>query len=222
MSRKRSRRREWHWLAAMAMLGLLLALPRWLIERKYARQIMAPADLPAGEVALVFGAGLSRIGQPSPVLADRVRTAAGLYHAGKVEHLLLSGSVGPGGYDEPLAMCRQALDLGVPSQAIILDRSGDRTFETCRHASQALGLRQVVLVTQRYHLPRALATCDALGLQAVGVSADQRRYGLFSQLVWQIREIPATLRALWDGFQAAGKSHPAPQVNPPRRGPDGA
>jgi SanA protein len=222
MSFRKMALRPWRWLAALVLLGLVLALPRWLIERKYAPRIMAPADLSDGDVALVFGAGLSRSGLPSPVLADRVRTAASLFQSGKVQRLLLSGSAGAAGYDEPQAMRQLALSLGVPPESILLDHSGNRTFESCRQARYAFGLQQAVLVTQRFHLPRALATCDSLGLKALGVSADQRRYGLLSQVIWQVREVPATLRALWDGLGASSPDLAAPQVGRPERELDAA
>lgn len=184
-------------LAALFALALaLVSLPRWLLAHRFARAIVAPSEAPARSVAIVFGAGLRRDGTPTTVLADRVAVAAELYHAGKVEHLLMSGAAETLRGNEPLAMRNLALRLGVPSEAILIDPSGQRTFDTCLHARQRFGLHDAILVTQRYHLPRALATCSALGLQAVGVPADTHPYSRLALTIWQLREIPATWVAL--------------------------
>ena len=127
-------------------------------------------------MAIVFGAGLSRSGRPTPILRDRVETAAQLYFAGKVEKLLMSGENRFDTYSEPEAMRQYALSLGVPSEAIVLDYAGARTYDTCYRAKAIFGLDSALLVTQGFHLPRALFVCNALGLKAAGVEAANRRY----------------------------------------------
>ncbi len=185
----------------LVMLGLLaavcLGMPRWLLGRRYASSIFTPRDSPTRPVAIVFGAGLFR-GRPSRVLADRVRTAVQLYEQGTVAKLLMSGSTRPSGYDEPAAMRDLAVSLGVPREDILMDPAGTRTFESCVHASADFGVSRALLISQRYHLPRALATCEALGIDALGVSADLRPYRLTAYRLWQLREVPATLLALWE------------------------
>lgn len=144
----------------------------------------------------MFGAGLRHDGGPTRVLADRVASAVYLYEQGVVHKLVLSGTVRDG-YEEPAAMLRYARTLGVPEIDLHLDRGGTRTIETCRNVKR-LGFPSVILVTQRYHLPRGLATCDGLGLPAYGVAADLRRYR--TELVWTLREFPATVIALYETY----------------------
>ena len=207
------------WGLYVLIIGAALALPRWFIGIKYADKISPPSQSPTRPVALVFGAGLFH-GRPSRVLADRVRTAVALYDQGSTGLLLMSGTRLEAGYDEPLAMKNLAVELGVPARDVLLDPGGTRTFESCLRAREVFGFQQVLLVSQRYHLPRALATCDALGIDAVGISADLRPYRPQVYRFWQIREIPATLVALWDAYiqspQAELPAHPAadPSLEP--------
>ena len=148
------------------------------------------AALPAHHVALVFGAGLNREGGPSAVLYDRVATAAALYHAGKVQKLLMTGDNSQVDYNEVGAMRRTALDLG----DIVLDYAGFRTYDSCYRARAVFGLTGATLVTNDFHLPRAVYTC-ALGLEVVGVNADRRPYA--GTLYWTVREIVALPVAWW-------------------------
>lgn len=161
---------------------------------------------PHGKTAIVFGAGLYRDGSPSAVLRDRVQTAVELYKAGKVEKLLMSGDNSTVNYNEPGAMQKYAIQLGVPEAAIVLDYAGRRTYDTCYRAKSIFGVTDALLVTQDYHLPRALFICKILGLKTVGVSADRRNYRLGTYIYWRIREIPATFSAFIDLF--ISKPHP--------------
>lgn len=146
--------------------------------------------------AVVFGAGLRRDGRPTTVLADRVSTAVALYQQGKVKTLLMSGSSNSTGYDEAAAMLEFAIQLGVPQEDILVDPEGDRTYLTCARAKDIFGVERALLITQRYHLPRALILCDALSIESEGVAADLRPYS--AQTMWSAREIGATFRALWE------------------------
>jgi SanA protein len=176
---------------------LALLVPRWWAVWRTASAILPLDRAPVSSAAIVFGAGLRRDGQPTTVLADRVATAADLFHARRVSRLVLSGTVRPG-YNEPASMRALALQLGVPNEAISIDPSGSRTFDTCLHARQTFGSASVTLVTQAYHLPRALITCLGLGVEAHGVAADRRTYQPTAQAFWVLREYPATLVALAD------------------------
>lgn len=179
---------------------LILGLPT-LIAKLYALSKTHPlSESPSAPVAIVFGAGLLRDGSPSPILRDRIGTASALYFAGKVEKILMSGDNRYANYNEPKAMKEFALELGIPEEDIVLDYAGRRTYDTCYRARQIFGVEQALLVTQDYHLPRALMTCNALGLKAYGVKADQRIYNSHSMRYWKIREIPATLVAFVDVF----------------------
>ncbi len=152
--------------------------------------------MPQRPVALVFGAGYWPDGTPSDILRDRVAAAAELYRAGRVRKLLFSGDNRFQHYNEPAKMREVALSLGVPEEDIVLDYAGRRTYDTCYRARDIFGLREVVVVTQRYHLPRALYTCQRLGLDAVGYVADRRPYIHIRR--YQAREIPALWLAWWD------------------------
>jgi SanA protein len=194
-------------IASIIVLGLAR-----LIAVFYTRpMIYKLADIPPVRVAIVLGAGLQRDGTPSPVLRDRVETAAELYFSGKVEKLLLSGDNRFIYYNEPGAMRTYALSLGVPDKDLVLDYAGRRTYDTCYRARAIFGVEQAIIVTQTFHLPRALYLCSQLGLSVTGISADRRRYDPITLLYWNLREIPATLVAMWE----VNITHPLPVLGQP-------
>jgi SanA protein len=180
-------------LALAALVGL-----RLILVRRYTRSIVTPDEAPARSTAIVFGAGLRRDGTPTLVLADRVATAARLYHQGSVESLFLSGSAHGQTYDEAEAMRALAIELGVDPQSILMDKHGTRTLETCLRARQVFGIQSALLVTQRFHLPRAMVLCKAMGIAVDGVQADLSPCSVRSRWVWELRELPASLVALID------------------------
>ena len=188
----------WSFMIILILVFLLVALPRLITFWSTRNRMYTVENVPARRVAIVFGAGLWRDGSPTPVLRDRVATAAQLYFAGKVEKLLMSGDNSYIEYNEPGAMRGYALELGVPEEAIVLDYAGRRTYDTCYRARAIFGVREAILVTQTFHLARALYVCDALGLPSFGVAADLRTYRNRSLLFWNLREVPATLVALWE------------------------
>ncbi len=184
-----------------AFLGMAaLILPRLITAVHALGRVYQVENAPIRRVAIVFGAGLWRDGSPTPVLRDRVATAAELYFTGKVEKLLMSGDNSYVEYNEPQAMKDYAIELGVPEEDIVLDYAGRRTYDTCYRARDIFGVNSVILVTQRFHLPRALFLCNALGVQAVGISADMRTYRQRSEFYWNLREVPATMVALWEVY----------------------
>jgi vancomycin permeability regulator SanA len=132
--------------------------------------------LPENRAALVFGAGLNRAGGPSAILYDRVATAADLYTAGKVSRLLMSGDNSTTNYNEVEAMRQTAVHLGVPDVDIYLDYAGFNSWDSCYRARDIFGLDSATLVTQKFHLPRAVFTCRHLGVDSVGVVADRQPY----------------------------------------------
>lgn len=178
--------------------AIVLILPRLITSIYGGLRTYTVENAPAARVAIVFGAGLWRDGSPTPVLRDRVATAAQLYFTGKVEKLLMSGDNSEIHYNEPGAMREYALALGIPEDAIVLDYAGRRTYDTCFRAREIFGIEEALLVTQQFHLPRALYVCNQLGLRAAGVAADQRQYERRAWLWWNLRETPATLVALWE------------------------
>jgi len=195
-------------IAAVVLLGVPRLFTQLYAQPRIYSVTDAPSDYP---VAVVFGAGLTRSGQPTAILQDRVAAAADLYFAGKVKKILMSGDNRFIYYNEPGAMQDYALKLGVPEDAIVLDYAGRRTYDTCYRAKAIFGVSQAILVTQDFHLPRALFTCNALGMTTIGVSADLRPYKLISLTFWQARELPATLVALLDAWIF----HPVPVLGTP-------
>jgi SanA protein len=187
-------------------LLILVSLARLVTALYSSNKIDTVETTKGSRAAIVFGAGLQRDGSPSPVLRDRVQTAADLYFAGKVEKLLMSGDNRFIDYNEPGAMQAYAISLGVPEDAIVLDYAGRRTYDTCYRAKYIFGLEEAILVTQKYHMPRALITCNSIGITARGVAADVRQYRISSRIIWNVRELPATVVALWDVWIA----HPLP------------
>ncbi len=186
-------------LIILILVGVLILGVSRLITGLAARgKIYTSADVPAERVAIVFGAGLWRSGKPTPVLEDRVKMAAELYFAGKVEKLLFSGDNRFVEYNEPEAMRQLALSLGVPSDAIVRDYAGRRTYDTCYRARAIFGVEEAILVTQAFHMPRALYTCNQLGVKSVGVTSDLQPYRKSAVLYWNARELLATAAALWD------------------------
>jgi vancomycin permeability regulator SanA len=151
------------------------------------------ASTPRRGIAIVFGAGV-RNGYPTAMLYDRVASAVDLYRAGKVDVLLMSGDRRHETYDEPAAMRRTALQLGVPDSAIRIDEAGRSTYDTCLRAKTVFGIADAILVTQQFHLDRALMLCRGMGIDAVGFAADRRPY---RSIGWsRFREVPATLNAV--------------------------
>jgi vancomycin permeability regulator SanA len=193
-------------------MGFSLLLISRLITSIHARSrytsVENAEDAPA---VIVFGAGLWRDGSPTPVLRDRIKTARDLYFAGKVRKILMSGDNRFVEYNEPAAMRRYAISLGVPDEDIVLDFAGRRTYDTCYRALNIFDLENVILVTQDFHLPRALYTCKVLGIDVQGVPANQREYRRGSQIYWQLRETFATIVALWE----VHITHPLPILGEP-------
>lgn len=180
----------------LASLILPLAL-RASVGRQAADRIyMQVAESPQESVAIVFGAGYWPSGRLSHALADRMKTAIELYQAGKVNKLLLTGDNRTADYNEPAAMAEYAQARGVPREDLVLDYAGRRTYDSCYRAKAIFGVERAVLVTQAFHLPRALYTCEGLGLEVVGVAADRRSYRRSGW--YEVREVAALARAWLD------------------------
>jgi SanA protein len=190
-----------HLILALGTVGLLgTLLPRLITTFYSMNRIYKKDDAPNERLAIVFGAGLRPDGTPTPILRDRVETAASLYFSGKIEKLLMSGDNSVLYYNEPEAMRQYALSLGVPDHAIALDYAGRRTYDTCYRAKAIFGVQSALLVTQKFHLPRALFLCNALGLNAYGVEANNRNYWRGSLFIWNFREQLATVGAFLDVY----------------------
>jgi SanA protein len=199
-------------IMALLALGLLaLFLPRLYTTVYSWSRTYTVSSAPASGAVIVFGAGLTRSGYPTTVLRDRVETAVQLYFAGKAGKILMSGDNRTVDHNEPEAMRQYAISLGVPSDAIVLDYAGRSTYDTCYRAKVIFGLDNALLVTQGFHLPRALFVCNALGVRAGGVQANNHRYWPPLLLIWNMREQLATVGAFVDVFV----SKPVPVLGKP-------
>ena len=181
-------------LAATLLIG---GLRLWIEHKVRDRVYTRVEDVPPRQVAIVLGAGLWPDGSLTPILADRVATAADLYHAGIVKKLLCTGDNRFVNYNEPQAMLEYAVRLGVPEEAVVLDYAGRRTYDSCYRARAIFGVERAVVVTQRFHAARALYLCDALGVDSVAILADRRNYPI-DRVVWEAREYLALALAWWD------------------------
>jgi vancomycin permeability regulator SanA len=169
----RGRRRQRRAVQVL-MLGCVLALAPATWTRAVAdSRLRTVADVPAGDVAVVFGAGL-REGRPTPYLAHRLDAAAELYRAGKVKVVLVTGDNSRVEYDEPDAMRTYLTAHGVPGGRIVSDYAGFDTWDSCVRARKIFGVRHAVLVTQGFHVRRAVALCRSAGIDAYGVGVDER------------------------------------------------
>ncbi len=156
------------------------------------------ADAPSAPVVLVLGAGLTPDGTPSPYLAGRLDVAATLVGSGKAEVVLVSGDNRFTTYDEPTAMQDYLVARGIPAAKVMRDFAGRDTYDSCVRAREVFGVDRVLVVSQGYHLPRAVAICRAVGLDAEGVGDwTGERY----RDVWlrgEVREVPAAVKAVVD------------------------
>ena len=190
-------------IAAGIMIGLVtliaflcfwtsvVAIPR--------NQIVNAADVPEGySVAIVLGAKVNVDGEPSDILNDRLLTAYDLYKAKRVQTFLLSGDHGQNAYDEVKAMRDRLLKWGVAPEDIFLDHAGFDTYDSLYRAKEIFGIHTgAVVVTQKFHLPRALMIANGLGMsETLGVPADRQTYVKIEYLT--AREFPARLKAFWD------------------------
>jgi SanA protein len=129
-----------------------------------------------------------------------VETAVQLYQQGKVDKLLMSGDNRFLEHNEPEAMRQYALGLGVPDEDIVLDYAGRRTYDSCYRAKAIFQADSAILVTQSFHLPRALFLCNWLGVESTGVEANNIYFRKLSRLYWNVRELFATAQAAWDVY----------------------
>lgn len=199
------RRSKRQWVALLALLVLTPLITVVALRGYSAWQardtIYTFAAVPQRPVAIVFGAEIYGNGRLSAMLADRVTMGAELYRAGKVQALLLSGDNSIDTYNEPEAMRQFALGLGVPDEALVLDYAGFRTYDSCYRARDIFQVDGAILVSQDFHLDRALLVCNALGIDSVGVAADMirsERYSARALLSSQRREIPSTALSVVD------------------------
>lgn len=186
-------------LCVVLMLGLLGAAAVFGIDAfvrcSVSDRIVEEADgakLEDVDCIIVLGCQVRDDGSPSHMLEDRLKRGVALYQLGGAPKLLMSGDHGTAGYDEVDTMKRFAVDSGVPSEDVFMDHAGFSTYETVYRAKEIFGADKVIIVTQKYHLYRALYIAEALGMEAYGVPADYRQYS--GQAARDLREILARVK----------------------------
>ncbi|MDG6105058.1 YdcF family protein [Dactylosporangium aurantiacum] len=187
-------------LAVAAVLGVVLLVAgsvTW-VRSGADGHLFTERTVPEAPVALVLGAQVYADGTPSPFLEARLDLARRLLEAGKVKVLLVSGDNMRHEYDEPTAMRAWLMAHGVPDRKIVRDYAGFDTYDSCARAKRVFGVTRVTVVTQTFHLPRAVMLCRRIGLDAAGVGdATVSRY----TTVWRSnarREYGACVKALYD------------------------
>jgi SanA protein len=186
-------RRKWV-LGLLGGLALGLLAPSLYIELAARTRMVPLSEAPTAPWAIVFGAGLAPGGEPSPILAERLEVARELWSSGRVGRLLLTGNTDPY-HDEIRAMRRYLVKSGLPETAVSSDLEGTSTFDSCWRARSMFGVQHAILVTQSFHLPRALYLARAAGMEVVGVRAGGR--GHWSS-PWAWRELLARPLAVLD------------------------
>ncbi|WP_189714666.1 SanA/YdcF family protein [Streptomyces chryseus] len=189
---RRGRRRT---VQALMLVAVLALAPATWLHAVADSRVRTTADAPARDVVVVFGAGLWR-GGPTPYLANRLDAAAELYRAGKAKVVLVTGDNSRTEYDEPDAMRTYLVERGVPDRRIVSDFAGFDTWDSCVRAKKIFGVDRAVLVSQGFHIRRAIGLCRAAGVDAYGVGVDARR-----DATWYyggVREILAAGKAALD------------------------
>lgn len=177
--KKYIKRYRWWLLAVTVVFAVLVWGPSVYAKLstrsgRYDLSATPARDVPHRHVAVVFGAGLYDGDKPTSYLRERVTTAVDLYKARRVDVLLMTGDNRVENYNEPAAMLKLAEKLGVPKRAVVLDYGGRNTYDSCYRARHIFQVTSAALVTQGYHLPRALMTCRGLGMDAIGVAAEHK------------------------------------------------
>ncbi len=194
--KKKPIRRALAWCAAFLAVGTgAVGAVDLHVKATGERQIVTAAEaasLPKADCILVLGCMVYEDGTPCAMLADRLQCGVELFESGVAPKLLMSGDHGRTAYNEVAAMKRYAMNAGVDSSDIFMDHAGFSTYESLYRAKEVFGAERIVIVTQRYHLSRALYVAESLGLEAWGVACDRQAYwGQFSR---DCREVLARVK----------------------------
>lgn len=184
---------------AILALGALFstAIIIFVREQSAPYRVTSYEATPVKRVGMVFGAGVRPDGSLSAMLQDRVLAAIALYNQGKISKILMTGDNSSIDYNEVEAMKRFAIAQGIPEQDITLDYAGLNTYDSCWRAHKLFGVQEAVLLTQRFHQPRAVFLCRTLGIDAVGLDLLDFEIYPNTRLPYVSREFLATIKAWW-------------------------
>lgn len=178
-------------ISAAVLLAAAALVPNFIVVNITKNSIISmeeAAELSDIDCAVILGAGV-RNGKPTPMLRDRLLVGIDLYNSGAAKKLIMSGDHGSTDYDEVNIMKSFAVERGVPDEDIFMDHAGFSTYETIYRAKEIFEADNIIIVSQKYHLYRALYIAERLGVKAVGVSADLDTYR--GQTKRDLREILA-------------------------------
>ncbi|WP_245908523.1 SanA/YdcF family protein [Pseudosporangium ferrugineum] len=217
MDAKLTRRRPSRRLVLLGVVLVLVVSAPWMWTTAAAvGHVHEVADAPEAEVVIVLGTTVGAGGQPEARLAGRLRTAAELVAAGRARVVLVSGDGGGDSGDEPAAMTAYLTgQLGVAAERVVADPDGLDTYDSCIRARDVYGVRRALIVTQSYHLSRAVTLCRSLGLDVDGVAAKCDGCGKALLAEKTVRDYFASGKAAWDAVRQrppAVSSPPDPAV----------
>ncbi len=180
-----------------ALLAIVVAVGNAYVLLNAEESTAEVSEVPRAEVAIVPGAGVNPDGTMSTMLADRVRMASALWHAGKVEKVLVSGDHGRWVYDEPDTMRKALVRDGVAAEDVFEDHAGFDTWATMVRARSIFEVDDAVVITQGFHMARALYLADAAGIEATGLTSDLHPYGVQGTKS-DVRELLSRVKSIVD------------------------
>jgi SanA protein len=195
----------------VAIPALIVGVPNAIVLVGAGRAAHDAARAPRAEVALVLGASTYTDGTPTPTLADRLSAGAALYRDRRVDRVLVSGKRGHGFVDQVEVMRRELVRLGVPDRVIFTDHAGFDTWDSMVRARKVYEVRSAIVVTQGWHMPRALWLAKRAGLQAHGLVADRSTTSR-QRRGWGLREVFARVKAVADVVTGAKPRFLGPKI----------
>ncbi len=180
----------------LVLLSLVFGLTNYYVELAGDKYIFSADQVPDAEAVLVLGAYVFPDGKVSNMLNDRLTVGYELYQQGKAPRILVSGDHGRTNYDEVNSMKSYLRGKGVPSQDVFMDHAGFSTYESMYRARDIFQVKKLIIVTQHYHLQRAVFIAREMGIEAYGVASDLHNYGPV-MAEYQLREMAARNKDFW-------------------------
>jgi len=185
----------WLIFAAVIMTLTVVGINLYIVIKEKSRMIsLEEASDFEADCIVVLGAGIRDDGSPTWMLEDRIKIGDKLYQNHAADKIIMSGDHGRENHDEVNTMKKYAINAGIPSEDIFMDHAGFETYDSLYRARDIFGAKKVIIVTQEYHLYRALYIADRLGLEARGVTADLRFYSK-KMVYWKFREYLARVKS---------------------------
>ncbi|MCC7357157.1 YdcF family protein [Candidatus Uhrbacteria bacterium] len=180
-----------------SLTGLTLAGMCADVQLRYIKRLRLASDQDArASTAIILGASVKASGQPSDALRDRLLVGSTLYKEGHVRQILITGDDGAYHAKEIESMHNFLLKQGIPKEAILADPHGYRTYESCKRAANVYQIKDAIIITQRFHIARALYLCESFGIQSIGVTSDLTNYQRI--VYFWARDLAASIKAWSD------------------------